>query len=137
MRTSESKGHWQRYDSSAAFEPEVRKHPCRPNRANFGFAALASSLSRPTGRARVGEQSFRALEVRPVVHHAINADRAFSRIGRERRDHRARLGDLLRRRREYLVDHRNLRRMDRHLSGKAVAPRLLRLTPQRREIAEL
>ena len=30
MRTSESKGHWQLYESSAAFEPEVRKHACRP-----------------------------------------------------------------------------------------------------------
>src|SRR6516165_7009780 len=30
MQTSESKGHQQRYDSSDAFEPEVRKHPCRP-----------------------------------------------------------------------------------------------------------
>src|SRR5262252_9500835 len=42
-RTSESKGHWQLYDSSAAFEPEVRNRARRENRANFGFVALASS----------------------------------------------------------------------------------------------
>jgi hypothetical protein len=39
-RTSESKGHWQLYDSSAALEPEVRNRAGRENRANFGFAAL-------------------------------------------------------------------------------------------------
>src|SRR2546428_7989379 len=40
MRTSESKGHQQLYDSSAAFEPEVRKRTCGMMGANFGFAAL-------------------------------------------------------------------------------------------------
>src|SRR5258707_15173962 len=41
MRTSESKGHYQLYDSSAALEPEVRNRTCRTMCANFGFAALA------------------------------------------------------------------------------------------------
>src|SRR6266446_10994205 len=40
MRTSESKGHYQLYDSSAALEPEVRNRTCRTMCANFGFAAL-------------------------------------------------------------------------------------------------
>jgi hypothetical protein len=43
MRTSESKGHWQLYDSSAV-EPEVRSYPCRTMCANFGFAALGVIL---------------------------------------------------------------------------------------------
>src|SRR5215831_10891395 len=32
------KGHLHLYDSSAAFEPEVRKHTRREHRTNFGFA---------------------------------------------------------------------------------------------------
>src|SRR5438046_9682655 len=42
MRTSESKGHWQLYDSSAPFEPEVRNRARGTTCANFGFGALAS-----------------------------------------------------------------------------------------------
>jgi hypothetical protein len=45
VRTSESKGHQQLYDSSAAFEPEVRKRNRRELCANFGFAALAIEAS--------------------------------------------------------------------------------------------
>src|SRR2546425_12599193 len=41
MRTSESKGHYQVYDSSAPFEPEVRNRTPRHGCANFGFGALA------------------------------------------------------------------------------------------------
>src|SRR5213080_2020798 len=41
MRTSESKGYEQLYDSSAPFEPEVRYRFCSTMRANFGFGALA------------------------------------------------------------------------------------------------
>src|SRR5262245_16090898 len=40
MRTSESKGHWQVYGSSAPFEPEVRKSNWQHGCANFGFGAL-------------------------------------------------------------------------------------------------
>ena len=41
MRTSESKGYEQLYDSSAPFEPEVRNRSCSTMCANFGFGALA------------------------------------------------------------------------------------------------
>jgi membrane protein required for colicin V production len=41
MRTSESKDTSQLYDSSAAFEPEVRNRTRGNGSANFGFAALA------------------------------------------------------------------------------------------------
>ena len=46
MRTSESKGHQQLNDSSAAFEPEVRNRTGRTMCANFGFAhrRLAATL---------------------------------------------------------------------------------------------
>jgi hypothetical protein len=37
MQTSESKDHWQLYDSSAHFEPEVRDQTCLTVCANFGF----------------------------------------------------------------------------------------------------
>jgi ubiquinone/menaquinone biosynthesis C-methylase UbiE len=40
-RASESKGHWQLYDSSAAFEPDAGSRICRTACANFGFAAPA------------------------------------------------------------------------------------------------
>src|SRR6516162_3256131 len=40
MRISESKGHYKRYDPSAAFEPEVRTYRAASAFANFGFAAL-------------------------------------------------------------------------------------------------
>src|SRR5262245_45496588 len=43
MRTSESKGHYQLYDSSAPFEPEVRNRSCGTTCANFGFGALAQA----------------------------------------------------------------------------------------------
>src|SRR5262249_42055194 len=54
-RTSESKGHRQLYDSSAAFEPDVRTRARRGGRANFGFAALGAlgSMTPPgCGRAK-------------------------------------------------------------------------------------
>jgi hypothetical protein len=43
MRASESKGHWQLHDSSAASEPEVRDRIGRTECANFGFAALETT----------------------------------------------------------------------------------------------
>src|SRR6266508_4524165 len=51
MRTSESKGHEQLYDSSAPFEPEVRNRGPGKALANFGFGARVSRLrsSRDTG----------------------------------------------------------------------------------------
>src|SRR5215510_12216111 len=41
MRTSESKGHYKYYASSAPFKPEVRHRTCGTVCANFGFGALA------------------------------------------------------------------------------------------------
>jgi hypothetical protein len=41
MRTSESKGYWQRYDSSAGFGFEVPTRACRTTDRNFKSTALA------------------------------------------------------------------------------------------------
>jgi hypothetical protein len=45
MRTSESKGDQQLYDSSAPFEPEVGNRLCSTMCANFGFGALGADIS--------------------------------------------------------------------------------------------
>jgi hypothetical protein len=57
------KEHYQRYDSSAPFEPEVRDRVCRRCCADFGFGALAAhtfesernDLRKALGSAQAGE----------------------------------------------------------------------------------
>src|SRR5262249_13886356 len=56
----------QLYDSSAAFEPEVRKRTCSMMGANFGFAALVSCARHPT---LIAGRHPRSLEFLPSPAH--------------------------------------------------------------------
>ena len=100
-------------------------------------AVYATNSPSFDGFAGAREHLFGARKMRPVVHHAVDGDRA--RAGRcgERRDDRARLRQRFGGRREHLVDDRHLRRMDREPPDEAVAARFLGVAPQPVEIAEV
>ena len=62
-------------------------------------------------------------QVRFVDHPAVDGDRPCVRVSGKRLDDRARPGEFFIADRKSLVDDRDLRRMDRHLCGKAGSPR--------------
>ena len=72
-------------------------------------------------RAGLGNQALRARKMRPVIHLALNRDDACARRGGKRRDHSFRAGDGIRCWREDLVDHGDLRRMNRQPSAESIA----------------
>src|SRR5437867_1013578 len=90
MRTSESKGHEQLYDSSAAFEPEVRKRTRGTTCANFGFAALVrhSTIDFTPGSAAARRRlTRRALrECRRAPAHEVNDRRDHEQNDRDKED---------------------------------------------------
>src|SRR5215813_9333414 len=89
MRTSESKGHWQVYASSAPFEPEVRKSNWRHGCANFGFRALGGGrialMNREHPVCELGDRvqgRVRLIEMRgmPAFREQQRLDRAIGRL---------------------------------------------------------
>jgi enoyl-CoA hydratase/carnithine racemase len=99
--------------------------------------------SRLRGNERLGcaleavEQRLRAHKVRAVVHLAIDADSAGTRVGSKGGNHRLCLGDLRLRRLEHLVDDRYLRRMNGEAADEAVTLCFFRIFPQRLIVAEI
>ena len=61
--------------------------------------------------------------MRAIVHLAVDADRARTRLSCERRDDGLCLFDLRRSRREYVVDNRHLSRVNGEAPCEAIAPR--------------
>ena len=82
-------------------------------------------------------RGLRPQQMRAVIHLAVDADRAGAGLRREGGDHRLGLGDLLGARREHLVDHRHLRRMNGEPPGEAVAAREFGVAAQAFGIAEI
>src|SRR3546814_17493973 len=75
------------------------------------------------GSIRQRQDMMRLLEVRRVDHLAGDLEHADAGVGGERIDDRLRARDLFGRRREGRIDRADLRGVDRHHAGKAVAPR--------------
>src|SRR5439155_26050658 len=76
-------------------------------------------------------------EMRAIIHHALDPDHTGTGLRCKCRYYRARPRYLLRSRRERRINDRDLRRMDRHLAGEAVAPRLLTLAHEALVVAEV
>src|SRR3546814_11126556 len=72
---------------------------------------------------RQRQHMMRLFEVRRVNHLAVDLEHPDPGVGRKGIDDRLRARDLFGRGREGGIDRADLRRMDRHHPGKAVAPR--------------
>src|SRR2546425_7793146 len=90
-------------------------------------------------RARAGQQLPRAREVRRVYHPAPEGERVHAAPGvlLEGGDQLARLLERLLRRREDVVDDRDLVRVDRDLPGEAHGDRVLALAAEAREVGDV
>src|SRR5262245_2328799 len=130
-------------------EPGPRPDPATAQRGTRSEAARSRpALGRPgtslSSRAALtdpgaSEELLRAVEVGRVHHLALEGERedAVTRVDLEERDQLARLVDRFFRRREDVVDHRDLRGMNGDLAGEAHRHALLALAPETGEVGDV
>src|SRR6516225_7373009 len=97
---------------------------------------LCLLLSRSSGRSP-RQQLLGPYQMRPVIHHAADADDAGAWRCGESGDHRLGMCDRVSGRGEYFVDDRHLRWVNRHFADEAVATRLLAFAAKSSVIAEI